>query len=359
MQFKSILAKQIVVTRHSNRILSIFTVLGFCSLALHSATAYGTNANIGSKIPDYIIQYSGANIVSINSAGSIVLKIDSNSSKDIIQLTYDRLHAERGLVGGTIEIGSGVYIINRPMKFTTPVSLVMQKDTILKFAPQQHGDVAILSTFAKATIHGGVFDCNKAQQIKKYIHGLDIDVGSEGSLITEVKAMNCTTFGDGFVVKAANTTVTNSEGQYNDGDGIYLKNCDSCRVENSVFSHNAINGIDISNEDGHKHGRDLVYNNSILYNHDGINLDSTFSNNVTRNNASGNWIGISLYHSTDNNYYNTLTDNIIKNNQQWGVYEQGLIPSLNPYISGHTTISKNTIVANGHSNVIKTVGSRV
>jgi hypothetical protein len=240
------------------------------------------------------------------------------------------------------------------MIFTIPIKLLMQRNTILIFDYQPQGDVGILTTTAKATIKGGVFDCNKAVQTEYWIHGVIIDIGSEGSLIKGTEARNCSTYGNGFVMRANYSTLANVKSHHNDGDGVYLRSCDYCIVQNSWFNSNKINGIDASDQDGKLAGHTLIFNNTARWNLEGINLDSTYYANVTDNTLKHNWIGIAEYHSTADNLYNSITNNTIESSPQYGIYEQEYIPWHDPYISDYSIITGNTMIGNGHENVIQT-----
>lgn len=173
-------------------------------------------------------------------------------------------------------------------------------------------------------------------------------------LIKDVEAKNCPLYGNGFVLRANNSAVTISRSHHNDGDGVYLRSCDHCVVQKSWFNYNGINGIDSSDQDGKIAGHVLIWNNSAMWNLDGINLDTTYYADVSQNWLYGNWIGIAEYHSSADNLYNSITDNTIKNSPQWGIYEQGYIPWHDPYISDYSTITGNMMIGNGHENVIKT-----
>lgn len=303
----------------------------------------------------YTIRIDGADNIAVNNLDETVFRVPQNdSSRDIIQLVHDRIQTEAGNIGGIISVDPGIYPVHKQMIFTVPIILVMQKTTVLLFDNQSRGDVAILNTKAKSAINSGVFDCNKAVQTKYWIHGLKIGVGSEGSTVKGIEARNCSTYGNGIVLRANYSTVINSYSHHNGGDGIYLRSCDHCTVQKSWFSYNGVNGIDASDQDGKLAGHTLIYNNTANWNHDGINLDSTYFANVTQNSLYGNWIGIAEYHSTSDNLNNSITDNTIKYSPQWGIYEQEYIPWHDPYISDYSTITGNMMISNGHENVIKT-----
>jgi len=307
--------------------------------------------------PDYTIRIAGKQNVASGENGTVLKITQTDTSRDILQEVHDLLASKNGAKGGIIKIESGLYQIHKPIKFTIPITLIMDKDTVLKLDYQEKGGVGILTTMAKATIQGGVFDCNKEAQKQSWIHGLVIYTGSEGSLVTGVEARNCSQYGNGIVMRASNSILTNSMSHHNDGDGVYLRSCDYCIVQNSQFNYNKINGIDASDQDGKLYGHNLIFNNTAIGNRDGINLDSTYYASATRNYLDGNWIGVAEYHSTADNLHNSITGNTIKNSPQWGIYEQEYIPAHDPYISDYSTITGNTLTANGHGNVIMTKSS--
>ena len=325
------------------------------ALIVVSVSANGFQNTAYSIGADYIIRTDGKHNIAVNKEGTTVLKVAQNDkSRDIIQAVHDLLASEKGALGGTISVESGSYPVHKPMIFKIPIILLMDGGTILKFDHQRRGDVGILTTTAKATIEGGVFDCNKAVQTEYWIHGIVIDVGSEGSVIKNVEAKNCSLYGNGFVMLANYSTLTDSVSHHNDGDGVYLRSCDYCTVQNSWFNYNKFNGVDASDQDGKLAGHSLIHNNTAMWNLDGINLDTTYHANVTQNYLNGNWIGIAEYHSTADNLHNLITNNIIKNSPQWGIYEQEYIPWHDPYVSDYSIITGNMMVSNGHENVIKT-----
>ena len=329
-------------------LLAIISVSSLFLVTLSAPSA------IAAAQPDYIIQIDGTDNIALNSIGETVLRVaQDDNSTDIIQAVHDTLVEKEGDLGGTISVDSGVYSIHKPMTFTVPIKLLMEKDTVLIFDYQPRGDVGILTTTAEATIKNGVFDCNKAIQTENWIHGVVINTGSEGSLIRGTEARNCSTYGNGFVMLADHSTLANVKSHHNDGDGVYLRSCDYCIVQNSLFSSNKINGIDASDQDGKLAGHTLIFNNTARWNLEGVNLDSTYYANVTDNTLKHNWIGVAEYHSTADNLYNSITNNTIESND-YGIYEQEYIPWHDPYVSDYSTITGNIMITNGHDNVILT-----
>jgi parallel beta-helix repeat protein len=303
----------------------------------------------------YQVRLDGTGIIATNSTGQVVFSVSQDHSTDIIQAIHDRIRAENGQKGGIINIDSGTYTIHKPMKFSVPIILNMQNDTVLRFAPQTSGSISILTTYANVTIQGGIFDCNSAEQTDGYIHGLFIDKGSENSTITGVEARDCT--GNGFVMLADYSTISKSLAQDNNGNGIYVKNCNFCVVKDSAFINNIGNGIGVSQQDGQLHGYNTVINNIASYNSkSGISIDGVSNNLIKNNIVQHNLRGISIWHSTGNSYNNEISGNAIGYSTINGIWEQGPAPDYNDFLCDYSSIHDNKIVFNNSSTTIVTAG---
>lgn len=156
-------------------------VLSVLSIGFASAVKAGTYPDISKMTPDYTIRYDGSDLVAVNKTGSIVIRIANTSSSDILQATFDLAAAQKPSTVSNIKVVNASYIVHAPTKITSPVNLYSMRGTVYTFAAQPEGDRGMINTIAKVDIQGGSFDCNKAVQTQYWIHGIVIDIGSEGS----------------------------------------------------------------------------------------------------------------------------------------------------------------------------------
>ncbi len=148
---------------------------------------------------------------------------------------------------------------------------------------------------------------------------------------------NNVSFNKGYGIYSDSTSGDNnftSNNAINNSYGIYL-NSDNNIINNNNFSSSAYHGLYIISSDN-----DIIGYNIFSFNRgEGIYLYSSSNNKIENNSVNSNSeIGIHLYYSSN---YNTITNNTIFNNTQYGIY-------LQPYYTGnnYNTITNNTIFNN-------------
>jgi hypothetical protein len=98
--------------------------------------------------------------------------------------------ADRG--GGTLELGDGVYEIDKPLRIPRSVSLVMTPNAVIRAKPGFAGDAVIIkgggaySAFSATSgwIRGGVIDANR-QPLTRHPGGGFAPPGDRGSFYSE------------------------------------------------------------------------------------------------------------------------------------------------------------------------------
>jgi hypothetical protein len=165
--------------------------LGFAGL-------FGSNMNMYATVP-----ITGARSGAAWMDGSQVDDWHTELTKRIAVLV------ERG--GGTLELGDGVYEIDKPLTLPNSVSLVMTPNAVIRAKTGFKGDVVLIkdrgdsSTFSNTCgwIRGGVIDASKLP-----ITGIRIEANTSRCEIADLVVMNATHKGIHFIKGGNETNLT-------------------------------------------------------------------------------------------------------------------------------------------------------
>jgi len=109
-------------------------------------------------------------------------------------------------------------------------------------------------------------------------------------------------------------TIMDNEASQN-GNGMVLVGSSQCILTSNKIHHNRLEGLALGRSDDN-----LIQENEILYNYDGIYIDNAINNSIKSNRATGNVDhGILLFNNTS---HNTLVDNYLQKNG-WGILVSG------------------------------------
>lgn len=215
--------------------------------------------------------------------------------------------------GSTVHIPAGTYMIDagqsgaNGLKLKSDITLVMDKDTVLKAIPysDQSGAIINVAHANNVKIIGGTLQGERDQHTGsggEWGMGLNI-TGSSNVEVSGVTAKD--NWGDGFYVgseggtASTNITMDNIVADHNRRDGLSITNVDGMLVNNSRFSNNTGtdpgSGIDIEPNAGDTTTNIVIQNSSFIGNQkDGILSTAIAStahdfHNVMKNNTfSGN-----------------------------------------------------------------------